>query len=63
MHKANPSSKRITGFVALALIVLFSIKSLSPGVEIDKEIFYSLIALAGFQSGMTLLEPKNKTAT
>ena len=53
----NPSSKRMTGFVALALIVLFAIRS-AWGVQVDYEIWYSLIALAGFQSSLTLLEKR-----
>lgn len=56
----NPSSKRVTGFIALALFVVFTIKSLT-GCEINLNVFYTLAALAACQNALTLAEkPKNK---
>lgn len=55
----NPSSKRLTGFVALGLIVLFSIKG-AVGQTVNMEMYYILVGLAGYQGVLTSIERKDK---
>jgi hypothetical protein len=53
----NPSSKRLTGFTALGLVVVFALKSLS-GVDINMEMFYILVSLIGYTGTLSVIEKK-----
>ena len=61
--KDNPSSKRLTGFVALILWSYMIIMSTQFGKKLDMEVWYAVNGIIFWVIGMTTIESKSKKAT
>jgi hypothetical protein len=56
--EGTPSSKRIMSFIAIILLVIYTIVAMFQ--TINMEVYYTLAALTGYNGLLTIL-PKRKT--
>ena len=65
-QNGNPSSKRMSGFVALLLLIMFAIKQcwfpliVDSKIIFNSEVFFAIVGIVCFSIGMSAAEFKKQ---